>query len=292
VPLGDGEVTLTGTPAAADPRPPLADEYATSTSGRRTIAAKVLGEFVESSNTDDLERHHLTGDHWDTSCVFDAVRWLVRYLIRDHHDFFGPERWRHVRSALALPGRAATRRRPSPPPERLTPRQLFGLAVRLAAAPVLEAEGGAKTGFAAEILEWAELDWDQLRDQARRELAGGETVDAKPAAEKCRVCGCVVADCSGCIARTGKPCSWADATHTLCTACESLAAADIGILFCGRHGVGDNGRMQRLSAAKFDTVGQVLLLDPAAPPEPADGRGRRGDQGGGGRPGARSSSTG
>ncbi|MFN0068787.1 MAG: hypothetical protein ACKVYV_14260 [Limisphaerales bacterium] len=35
----------------------------------------------------------------------------------------------------------------------------------------------------------------------------------------CRVCGCTDDDCRQCIERTGQPCSWANAQHTLCTAC-------------------------------------------------------------------------
>ncbi len=35
----------------------------------------------------------------------------------------------------------------------------------------------------------------------------------------CRTCGCTDEDCSGCIERTGEPCYWVDATHTLCSAC-------------------------------------------------------------------------
>jgi hypothetical protein len=38
-------------------------------------------------------------------------------------------------------------------------------------------------------------------------------------AGQCFSCGCIEADCSGCIARTGKPCHWANADRTLCSAC-------------------------------------------------------------------------
>lgn len=38
-----------------------------------------------------------------------------------------------------------------------------------------------------------------------------------PALPACRVCGCTDADCSGCIARTGAPCSWVE--RDLCSAC-------------------------------------------------------------------------
>lgn len=33
----------------------------------------------------------------------------------------------------------------------------------------------------------------------------------------CRVCGCTEDDCSGCIEKTGEPCSWVEAD--LCSAC-------------------------------------------------------------------------
>lgn len=36
----------------------------------------------------------------------------------------------------------------------------------------------------------------------------------------CRKCGCTDFDCSQCIERTGAPCSWVDASHTLCSACK------------------------------------------------------------------------
>ena len=41
----------------------------------------------------------------------------------------------------------------------------------------------------------------------------------KSSVATCRLCGCTEADCRPCIARTGKPCSWADSRRDLCTAC-------------------------------------------------------------------------
>jgi hypothetical protein len=35
----------------------------------------------------------------------------------------------------------------------------------------------------------------------------------------CRKCGCTDADCAQCVEKTGGPCSWVDASHTLCSAC-------------------------------------------------------------------------
>jgi hypothetical protein len=40
----------------------------------------------------------------------------------------------------------------------------------------------------------------------------------------CRVCGCTDDDCSGCIERTGEPCSWAE--PGLCTACKPTATTE------------------------------------------------------------------
>src|ERR671913_460555 len=40
---------------------------------------------------------------------------------------------------------------------------------------------------------------------------------------KCRVCGCTDADCSGCVAKTGLPCSWVE--NDLCSACAPKPAA-------------------------------------------------------------------
>jgi hypothetical protein len=42
-------------------------------------------------------------------------------------------------------------------------------------------------------------------------------------APSCRVCGCTDDDCSGCIARTGRPCAWVPGEDALCTACVPAA---------------------------------------------------------------------
>lgn len=48
----------------------------------------------------------------------------------------------------------------------------------------------------------------------------------------CKVCGCTDDDCEGCVIATGGPCSWADETDTVCTAClepgETVLAAGQG----------------------------------------------------------------
>ncbi len=56
-----------------------------------------------------------------------------------------------------------------------------------------------------------------------------KTTNAKPRyavrSGVCRLCGCTDEDCSHCIERTGRPCSWADAEHTICTAHPKAALA-------------------------------------------------------------------
>lgn len=37
---------------------------------------------------------------------------------------------------------------------------------------------------------------------------------------RCRICGCSELNCSGCVMIMGEPCCWANASHTLCSACE------------------------------------------------------------------------
>jgi hypothetical protein len=70
---------------------------------------------------------------------------------------------------------------------------------------------------------------------------------------ECRICGCTDEDCSDCITRTGRPCSWAE--PDLCTACVPLrltpdmvevveeciekafpAGAKLSATTCERHG--------------------------------------------------------
>ena len=56
--------------------------------------------------------------------------------------------------------------------------EALALLVRLAAVLELRHDGPQREA-GEELLDFAELDWAQLQGQARRELAGGETADAK-----------------------------------------------------------------------------------------------------------------
>lgn len=61
--------------------------------------------------------------------------------------------------------------------EQMTAPQLLALLLQLAAAMELGNGPNRETGKA--MLDWAELDWPSLTEQARRELAGGETADER-----------------------------------------------------------------------------------------------------------------
>lgn len=165
----------------ADPRPPLIDTVAAEEKAA-AIGARVLGEMA-------------AGDCGDVDAAAVALRMVARFLIRDHCEF-GPERRRHVAAALGFDPETA----PSgdmlyhEAAEKLDPADVLGLCVRLAAAPVLDGEGGATRGFGHDLLEWGQIDWPQLLDQARRELAGGPTADERiAAAEVAQVAGTAAA---------------------------------------------------------------------------------------------------
>lgn len=160
-PRPGGPVGATAKPAD----PPLAREVDVFDRAA-DIGSRVLGEMA-------------AGDCGDIDAAAVAIRMVATFLVRDHIEF-GEERRDCAYRALGLDPEAtrstkAARDRVAD----LTPADALGLCVRLAAFVPLIGEGGSKGTFAADLLAWGELDWDHLRDQARRELAGGETADAK-----------------------------------------------------------------------------------------------------------------
>lgn len=62
----------------------------------------------------------------------------------------------------------------------------------------------------------ADRDYLTVRAEAVEAMNAGNPI----AAMRCRVCGCTDDDCSGCIERTGRPCSWVE--RDLCSACVGL----------------------------------------------------------------------
>lgn len=161
-------------PAAKGPSQSDVDDRAAA------IAGKVLAEFGEENfdDLDQIEKH--TGEHPHTSAVWEAFRFVARFLIRDHIAF-GPARGRIVERSLGLEPASTLGRSGVADAEKklatLGHRAALSLCLRLAAE--CELQSAPAGPFGSELLEWAELDWPALQAQARRELAGGETADAK-----------------------------------------------------------------------------------------------------------------
>lgn len=168
-------------PAPAGKAPAGPSESAVSERAAE-IAGRILAEFG-AENFDDLdviEEH--TGRHPNTSAVWEAFRFVARHLIRDHIAF-GHERGAVVERSLGMEPKSTLGRSGVADAEKkmaaLGHRETLALCVRLAAE--CEFQAAPAGPFGTELLAWAELDWGQLRDQARRELAGGETAAEKVA---------------------------------------------------------------------------------------------------------------
>lgn len=160
---------------AAGARPAVTDEDIDARAA--LLAARVLWEHAEGEFACD------DGQHLERT-----LRAVCRFLIGDHLDF-GLERGRFVHGLLTgaepvpelrpggkwwslIPYKEAVAAVEGAPLHRLA-----GLALALVASvKCFEAGRGP---WAGELLGWADLDWDQLREQARRELEGGETAEAK-----------------------------------------------------------------------------------------------------------------
>lgn len=129
-------------------------------------------------------KHRAAEDDCGSILVMSAPsRLIARFLIRDHYEF-GPERRVHVARALGIdPDKPANLERYQEAADKLSHADVFGLCVRLAAAPVLTAEGGASKGFAFDLLAWGGLKWDDLLEEARQQLSPGPTADASSAGE-------------------------------------------------------------------------------------------------------------
>jgi ParB/RepB/Spo0J family partition protein len=107
-------------------------------------------------------------------------------------------------------------------------------------------------------------------------LIDGEADDeAEASVRTCRMCGCTEADCSQCIAATGKPCSWVEGDPDLCTACVAAPAPEP--LLIDRVDLEDDGTEavadadDEASDSKTETAFGPSILD--LPLEPLDRNG-------------------
>ena len=69
------------------------------------------------------------------------------------------------------------------------------------------------------VVEHDGLGFGELVRFERRHVCGIDDEEG----QVCRVCGCTDDDCSGCIERTGHPCSWVE--EDLCSACKTIVDA-------------------------------------------------------------------
>lgn len=115
--------------------------------------------------------------------------------------------------------------------EQAKPPQLLGFLVSAATVFTLDIWSGSPdepkhdewkgwSEAGGRLLDYAELDWRQLWDQAERELTTGKPADVAadlPAERTCRECGCTEDNCDECLEKTGVPCHWVE--DDLCSAC-------------------------------------------------------------------------
>jgi len=152
----------------SDPKGP--SDY--DVSGR---AAEIAGKVIQEYTADALD-----GELVDLAPTLKpALELVARFLVWDHVKF-GAERLALVNATLG--GDKSTRAGVAVGLDDLAAMsagELLAAALRLAAVPVLLDQQPAEGSFGADLLGYAELDWPNLTDQARRELAGGETADAK-----------------------------------------------------------------------------------------------------------------
>lgn len=165
---------------AGAPAPAVGPNEADIDERAAAIAGGVLASFGEM-NFDDLktiEEH--TGEDPNTSAVWECFHFIARFLIRDHSQF-GPDRGKIVERALGLEPTATMGSKGVAEAEtklrKMSHAAVLALCLRLCAECELLA--APRSPFGTNFLEWAELDWEQLREQARSELTGGETADQK-----------------------------------------------------------------------------------------------------------------
>jgi hypothetical protein len=87
----------------------------------------------------------------------------------------------------------------------------------------------------------------------------------------CRVCGCTDDDCSGCVERTGEPCSWVE--PELCSACAVYPAMPargrVRVIALDAEGPGGRGRILDIEAEGAGAVKALAAFvgeQLAAPP--------------------------
>ena len=128
-----------------------------------------------------------------------------------------------MRNRLNLAGRCATarRQRHSILSSEISARKL----TRVGMAVVVMEDSGKESLSETTSLPWQLGNNDGMWVVKLKGKSGGfDAARVSPLPGTCRVCGCTDEDCRQCIEKTGQPCSWIDREHTLCSACEEVAA--------------------------------------------------------------------
>lgn len=144
------------------------------------LAAKVLAEFAES----ECEALNPLPDAEMDRPIRDALTYAVRCI--GHHALTRCSfTTRRAVAAILAVEEAKAEECVEKAVFDFEPAKLLGLLVAFAAVKELGSNGPERNA-GQDLLAWAELDWDQLREQARRELSGGEPAEVKVAKAELR----------------------------------------------------------------------------------------------------------
>lgn len=161
----------------AAPAEPQGPSYHDVTERATQLAATVLGEFgtEQVSAIDDLD------DAGEEGPIRDVLGMVARVFAYDSLLTYDPgvrDLFTKLAPELKVPFYdAANEQLLDSKIESMTASQLLGLLLQL--ATFREMVDGPNRSTALNMLAWAELDWDQLKEQARRELTTGTTAEKK-----------------------------------------------------------------------------------------------------------------
>jgi hypothetical protein len=152
------------TPEKAHPGKPVTSTGPTDaeiTARSTQLAGRILSEYA----AEQFESLAGLDDAQVDRPIHDGLRFVAKFLIRDHCSF-GHPRVEGVKDTFLTNGKSAAEEALG----KLSAAELLAACLRMIVYPVLE--DGAD--FAEELLGWAELDLEGLRETARRELTAVE----------------------------------------------------------------------------------------------------------------------
>jgi hypothetical protein len=132
----------------------------------------------------------------------------TRFTIKAKSSRVHVDRWLKQRKIVQVPDEL-----PSGKPPKLHP---FAAAEKV----YIESPNGRKS-VAPDILKVGQRRY--LENRIRLAFQAGVDAGfrlANPQSGVCSICGCTDVNCLDCLARTGDLCTWVNADHTLCSACD------------------------------------------------------------------------